>query len=142
MADIIKHQGIVESINGAHVRVKILQTSACASCSAKGHCGSADNKEKMVDIYNVASHSSYSLGQEVTIYGTTSMGLQAVLIAFVIPFIILIATLAVVLSVADDNEPMAALFSLIALIPYYVCVYLFRHKLSKKFSFTLKPINY
>lgn len=46
MADIIKHQGIVENINGSHVMVRIVQTSACAACSAKGHCASADTKEK------------------------------------------------------------------------------------------------
>ena len=36
MADIIKHRGIVEKVEGAHVVVRIVQTSACAACSAKG----------------------------------------------------------------------------------------------------------
>ena len=38
MADSIKHQGIVENISGAHLQVRIVQTSACAACSIKGHC--------------------------------------------------------------------------------------------------------
>ena len=50
MANTIKHQGIVENINGSHVMVRIVQTSACAACSAKGHCASADTKEKMIDV--------------------------------------------------------------------------------------------
>ena len=50
MADIIKHQGIVENINSSHIKVRIVQTSACAACSAKGHCASADTKEKIIDV--------------------------------------------------------------------------------------------
>ena len=50
MANTIKHQGIVENINGSHLQVRIIQTSACASCSVKGHCTSADTKEKLVDV--------------------------------------------------------------------------------------------
>ena len=32
----IKHLGIVENIQGSHLSVRIVQTSACAACSAKG----------------------------------------------------------------------------------------------------------
>ena len=53
MANTIKHQGIVENINGSHLQVRIIQTSACASCSVKGHCTSADTKEKLVDVADV-----------------------------------------------------------------------------------------
>ena len=46
----IKHLGIVENIQGSHLSVRIVQTSACAACSAKGHCSSADSKDKVIDI--------------------------------------------------------------------------------------------
>ena len=42
----IKHLGIVENIQGSHLSVRIVQTSACAACSAKGHCSSADSRTK------------------------------------------------------------------------------------------------
>ena len=58
MANTIKHQGIVENINGSHLQVRIIQTSACASCSVKGHCTSADTKEKLVDVAD-ANAASY-----------------------------------------------------------------------------------
>ena len=48
----IKHLGIVESIDGSHVRVKILQSSACSSCSAKSHCNVSETKEKIIDIHD------------------------------------------------------------------------------------------
>ena len=38
MADTIKHQGIVENIIGSQIFVRIVQTTGCASCSARGYC--------------------------------------------------------------------------------------------------------
>ena len=51
----IKHLGIVENIQGSHLSVRIVQTSACAACSAKGHCSSADSKDKIIDITDVTA---------------------------------------------------------------------------------------
>lgn len=139
MTNIIKHRGVVESIQGTHVRVRILQTSACSACNAKGYCSSSESKEKIVDIYHVVH--PYEVGEEVMIYGTTSMGMQAVLIAFVLPFLILITVLFTVMSVTGDNELFSSMVALLALVPYYIVVYLFRNKLKKNFSFTLKPLK-
>ena len=81
MANTIKHQGIVENINGSHLQVRIIQTSACASCSIKGHCSSADTKEKLVDVTN-DSETAYQRGDRVWVIGELSMGVMAVLLAF------------------------------------------------------------
>lgn len=59
----IKHLGIVENIQGSHLSVRIVQTSACAACSAKGYCSSADSKDKIIDIIDTAA-SSYQGGRE------------------------------------------------------------------------------
>ena len=72
MADTIRHQGIVENINGTHLQVRIVQTSACASCSIKGHCSSADTKEKLIDVIDESS--SYQPGDRVWVVGELSMG--------------------------------------------------------------------
>ena len=73
MANTIKHQGIVENINGSHLQVRIIQTSACASCSVKGHCTSADTKEKLVDVTD-AYAASYHPGDRVWVTGRTFNG--------------------------------------------------------------------
>ena len=91
MADTIRHQGIVENINGTHLQVRIVQTSACASCSIKGHCSSADTKEKLIDVIDESS--SYQPGDRVWVVGELSMGVMAVLFAFVFPFLVLIFSL-------------------------------------------------
>ena len=72
MADTIKHQGIVENINGTHLQVRIVQTSACAACSIKGHCTSADAKEKLIDVTDEAAAETYRPGDRVWVMGQLS----------------------------------------------------------------------
>ena len=62
----IKHLGIVENIQGSHLSVRIVQTSACAACSVKGHCSSADSKDKIIDIIDTAA-ASYQVGENVMV---------------------------------------------------------------------------
>lgn len=139
MADIIKHRGIVENIDGSHIQVRIVQTSACSACSVKGHCNASESKDKLIDVYE--NHSAeYYIGQNVMVHGTTSMGMQAVLLAFGVPFLVLFIALYATLQITGD-ELTAALAGLLALFPYYLIVYMCRGKLSRKFFFTIEPIN-
>lgn len=139
MADIIKHRGIVENIDGSHIQVRIVQTSACSACSVKGHCNASESKDKLIDVYE--NHSAeYYIGQNVMVHGTTSMGMQAVLLAFGVPFLVLFIALYATLQITGD-ELTAALAGLLALFPYYLIIYMCRGKLSRKFFFTIEPIN-
>lgn len=135
----IKHLGIVENIQGSHLSVRIVQTSACAACSAKGHCSSADSKDKIIDIIDTAA-SSYRVGEKVMVIGETSMGMMAVVLAFIIPFVLLIFSLFLFMTLME-NELYSALLSLAILIPYYFILWLNKTRLKQKFSFTIKPIN-
>lgn len=138
MVDTITHQGIVKNINGSHVSVRIIQTSACSSCSVKGHCSSADSKEKIIDV--IASPGAYRIGEEVMLVGTTSMGMKAVLLAFVVPFLLLVISLFLFMEVIN-NDLWASLLSLGILIPYYILLWFNKSRLKQQFSFTIKPIN-
>ncbi|MDR0939061.1 MAG: SoxR reducing system RseC family protein [Mediterranea sp.] len=135
----ITHSGIVENIEGSHLSVRIIQTSACSACSVKGYCSSADSKEKIIDITD-AHPSAYQVGESVTIVGRTSMGLRAVALAFVFPFVLLITCL-FLFTAWTGSEPLAALVALAILIPYYMVLWLCRARLKQTFSFTIKPIT-
>ena len=134
----IKHLGIVENIQGSHLSVRIVQTSACAACSVKGHC-SSDSKDKIIDITDAAAD-SYQTGERVMVIGETSMGMMAVALAFIIPFVLLIVSLFVLMALIG-NELYAALLSLAVLIPYYFILWLNKTRMKQHFSFTIKPIN-
>ena len=140
MSDSIQHLGTVESIDGMHVCVRIVQTSACATCVAHKLCNSSESKEKIVDIYTKESV-NYTVGQTVNVYGTTSMGMRAVLWAFGVPFVVLVVVLYLSILMTGGNEPMSALIVLGSLAAYYLILYMCRNRMAKKFTFTLKPIN-
>ncbi|MDR0989710.1 MAG: SoxR reducing system RseC family protein [Prevotellaceae bacterium] len=137
MADIIEHQGIVENIDGNHLSVRIVQTSACAACGARGHCAAADTKEKLIEV-TTPKASDYQVGQQVMVYGALSMGMKAVWWAFLLPLLVLMVALVVLLSIW--SEPAAAIGSLVWLIPYYYIVWFNRRRMSRKFSFSVRPM--
>ena len=139
MTNIIEHRGTVENINGSHIQVRIVQTSACSTCSIKGHCNASESKEKLIDVYDQNATDFY-IGQNVKVMGTTSMGMQAVILAFGVPFIVLFITLYITMQITD-NELISALVGLSSLIPYYIILYINKGRLRKKFSFDIKPIN-
>ena len=136
MADIIKHRGIVEKIDGSHVVVRIVQTSACSACSAKGLCNASESKEKQIDVYEV--NPAYRIGEEVVLCGSTSMGMKAVFLAFGIPVLLLLAALFATMRITDGDALLAAAVALLAVVPYYLVIYFMKDKLNRTFSFTIE----
>ena len=136
MADIIKHRGIVEKVEGAHVVVRIVQTSACAACSAKGLCNASESKEKQIDVFEPGA--SYRIGEEVVLCGSTSMGMRAVFLAFGIPMLLLLFALFVTMRVTDGDALVSSLVALLAIVPYYLVIYFMKDKLNRTFSFTIE----
>ena len=136
MADIIKHRGIVEKIDGSHIVVRIVQTSACSACSAKGLCNASESKEKQIDVYEV--NPAYRIGEEVILCGTTSMGMKAVFLAFGIPVFLLLAALFVTMRVTEGDALLSAIVALVAVVPYYAVLYLMKDKMNKTFSFVIE----
>ena len=136
MSNRIKHSGVVDSIEEDCVKVRIVQSSACSSCQAARLCNAAEKKEKIVDVYNVRS-SDYNVGDTVMVVASSQVGMNAVLLAFGIPFILLI-TVVFLVSRITDEEPLMAVAGICSLIPYYIILYLNRHRMQEKFSFTIE----
>ena len=131
----IEHSGIVQHIEGNKAQILIIQQSACSACHAKSACTMSDQQEKVVEVL-VDDHSIHE-GDEVIVYGSSSIGLQAVLIAFVLP-LLLVFLLLFILSIYLKNEAVAGLIALSVLIPYYLILSLFDKKLKNKFEFHIK----
>ncbi|MBR6286544.1 MAG: SoxR reducing system RseC family protein [Bacteroidaceae bacterium] len=133
----IEHDAIVANVGGKHLKVRIVQTSACAGCTAKAICSSAEKRELLIDI-DEPNAADYKVGDMVKIVGAASMGREAVMIAFVFPFVVLLASLLFTYHLTGGNQPVAGLVSLLSLVPTYFVIYLLRDKLKKKLSFKLK----
>lgn len=136
MGEKITHAGVVEHIDGSRVRVRIVQTSACAACKVSGHCNAAEAKEKLVDVFT-ASASQLKVGDAVTVAASRQMATQALLLAFGLPLVIMLAVLLVILSLTG-REGLSALCALGALLPYYGVLWLFRGRLQQRMAFWIE----
>ena len=132
----ISHSGIVESVSEGCVRVRILQTSACAACKVAGYCHAAESKEKIVEVC-CCNTAAYTTGQEVVVSTSGSVARRALLLGFGIPFLVLVGVLVIVLKITG-NEAVSALCGLAALIPYYIILYLCRDRIRRQLTFYLE----
>lgn len=135
MGQIIEHSGVISQINGKHITVEIIQVSACSGCHAKGACTAADQSEKFVEVEYDGD--DLKPGDAVTVTGQASMGLFAVLLAFVIPFVLILITLFVA-GFFTDNEALSGSVALLILIPYFLILSLFNRKLKSKLKFYIR----
>ncbi len=136
MSTKISHSGVIESIEGDCVHVRIVQTSACAACKVAGYCNAAESKEKIVDVYS-ATPLLYKIGQQVTVSTSGQVAVRALLWGFGVPFIILVAVLFITLQLTG-SEGTAALSALGSLVPYYGLLWLFRDRMREQLAFSIE----
>ena len=133
----IEHNGIIEHIDGKHIKVRIVQSSACSSCQAKAICSSSESKEKVVDIY-VNSSENYAIGEQVNVCASETMGRNAVILAFVIPLIVMLICITLSIRYLMINELISIAISLMFLALYYWMLSISKNRISKKFSFWIE----
>ena len=129
----IQHEGIVESIGADSVSVRILQASACSSCSARGLCRSSESKEKLIEARG--HYPTLKVGDSVVLHGSVRQGLRASMLAYVVPLVLL--TVALFVGTHLDGEAAGALAALMVLVLYYGVLYRLRDKIGRKFEFRI-----
>ena len=98
----ISHRGRVVAITPEVTKVEIISESACGACHAKGLCSLGDSKVKIVDL-PTSGWSDIKVGDEVEVVLKASMGHKAVLLAYMIPLVILVAVLLALTSAGVDE---------------------------------------
>ncbi|MBO7046803.1 MAG: SoxR reducing system RseC family protein [Prevotella sp.] len=136
MSNKISHPGVIDRIEGDCVKVRIIQTSACAACKVASHCNASESKEKLVDVFGCDT-AKYSTGQEVVVSASKEVANRTLLLGFGIPLLLMVAVLLIVLRWTGD-EGIAALASLGALIPYYILLWLLRDSIRQQVSFRIE----
>ena len=136
MSNKISHSGVIEHIMDGCVKVRIVQTSACAACKVASHCNAAESKIKIVDVYS-NNCSAYQVGQEVIVWASKDVANKALLLGFGIPFLLLVCVLLLALRFTSE-EGIAALTALGSLVPYYFVLWLLRNKIQQQISFQIE----
>jgi len=136
MAQIATHDGTVTEVSKQLVKVHILTLSACSSCKANSKCGFTDKADKIIEV-ETADWNQYEVGDSVTVSVNQNLGLQAVLLAYLLPATLLICAV-VALNQLTGSELLAALLPILLIVVYFLILYRFRDHLQKKFSFGLQ----
>ena len=126
----------MESVAEGCVKVRILQTSACAACKVASHCNASDKKEKIVEVF-CDDAASYQKGQEVRVTASKQVAANALLLGFGLPFLLLMLILIVTLKLSE-NEGVAAIAALASLVPYYLVLWLFKDRIRQRLAFALE----
>jgi positive regulator of sigma E activity len=134
--ELIEHSGTVTAVTDNGITVMMERQSACGSCVAKSACGLAGDEVKVFNVKKPVGK-NVAVGDNVTVVMKSSLGLTAVFLSYVIPLIVLLGLLLTLLKVGVA-EPLAALYSVLAVAAYYLVLYFFRDRLKRKFEFVLK----
>ena len=163
----IKHDGIIIALNeDGTALVRIVQTSACAACKAKAMCASAESAEKEMTAVLLSDNGrpmgygvldadkpllEYKVGDEVEVMVQQKMGWKAVVLAYLLPFFLMLAVMFIgngLLAMGDGatgllgdeakREAVLGTVALCAVALYYLVLGMFKDKLQKEFSFTAR----
>ena len=135
-AETISHEGVVTKITDDELEIKILAQSACAVCHAKSACGMGEQAEKILTVPRPQGK-DFTINQKVNVKMAIGQGNKAAVLAYLIPILLLLAVLFLCLGLHVD-EWLAAILSIVALVPYYIVLYLCRDKLKQKFDYIVE----
>ena len=133
----IRHRGIVERVDGETATVRIAQTSACAACHAAKMCMASESREKRIDARMTEP---VNVGDEVEVMVREQAGWLAVFLAYIIPFLLLVAAVAG-FDKMGWSEAKAGTAALVSVAVYYIILRMFRDKLQRKFTFWVRPLR-
>ena len=137
MDELIRHTGIVSGINGELAHVQIVQSSACSSCKAKSMCMSTESQQKEMDAVMLEP---MQVGDRVEVEVREHLAWKAVLLAYVLPFIVMMSVIAVLDVLTGWDEAIVGTIALCSIALYYLVLSQFKHRLQKQFTFTVRKV--
>ncbi len=131
----IRHSGVVESVKGTVVKVKIQQAAACSACEASRSCMAAEAKEKTVDA--ITSDSTIQAGDKVDVVIEEVTAWKAVAIAYLLPFAVMMLVL-FLLDRSLHDEALMGVIAVCAVGVYYIVLSFFKNRIKRDFSFRVE----
>ncbi len=131
----IEQQGTVEEIINHTIRVRIHREAACGHCSAGSMCNLFEVSERIIETED--NGLALKAGDQVEVTISRRLGNKAVYLGYLLPFLLLMTVL-IISNALGLKEWLSGILSLSILVPYYVFLYLFRNRLRRSFSFTIR----
>ena len=116
--------------------VCIEQQSACSACHARSACLASDKKEKLIEVKGESRQ--FAPGEEVMVVAQSSSGMQAVALAFAVPFVLVVAAVFIGARLSGGDDGIGGLAGLAV---HYALLYAFREKIGRRFSFSVAKLE-
>ncbi len=134
----LEHPGIVSKIEERTIYIDIQVASACSACHAKGYCSAFGKSEKIIEIPS-EQYPNILAGDRVNVIIRETLGMQAMLLGYVFPVIVLLFALFITYA-TKKHEGLAAIVSLCAVAVYYLVLFLLKDNIRKHFTLSLEKI--
>ena len=138
MDELIRHTGVVLSADGETARVQIVQTSACQACKARSMCVSSESRELSDVVCQISE--PMQAGDQVEVEVRERLAWKAVVIAYIVPFVVMMVVLAGLNVLTEWSEAVTGTLSLCSIALYYIVLSFFKGKLQKQFSFSARKV--
>ncbi|MEM5948622.1 SoxR reducing system RseC family protein [Spirochaetia bacterium 38H-sp] len=133
----LSHVAKVVSIEGDKIRISMYRSGMCAHCAAKGACSVMDSNEQEMLVKNPGN---LRVGDMVKLVISSSTGWKAMIVAFVVPFLLMFAGILIASSLGA-SEGVSAVAGLGSLALYYAILALFKKRIDRTFSVKIEKIS-
>lgn len=132
----ICREGIIRAIDGDDISVEIIVSSACSGCHAKSICIPSDRRKEVITVKNTR-HEDYRVGETVELLLEASAGNKAVVLAYVLPLLVLLALLFGCYALTG-KELLSVGVGILGVIVYYLLLKSFSKGVEKGIEFGIR----
>lgn len=131
----IRQSATVIRVDAAEIEVEVCRPEACAACKAKSVCSEGGGEGKRMTLVNDGQ--GYRVGEQIQLVMRRSAGLKAVIIAYLVPVVLVVAAL-LIFQATPMSDTTAALLTLGILVLYFVIIRLLRGRINNQLTIEIE----
>lgn len=131
----IRQSATVIRVDAAEIEVEVCRPEACAACKAKSVCSEGGGEGKRMTLVNDGQ--GYQVGEQIQLVMRRSAGLKAVVIAYLVPVVLVVAAL-LIFQATPMSDTTAALLTLGILVLYFVIIRLLRGRINNQLTIEIE----
>lgn len=131
----IRQSATVIRVDAAEIEVEVCRPEACAACKAKSVCSEGGGEGKRMTLVNDGQ--GYRVGEQIQLVMRRSAGLKAVVIAYLVPVVLVVAAL-LIFQATPMSDTTAALLTLGILVLYFVIIRLLRERINNQLTIEIE----
>ncbi len=131
----IRQSATVIRVDAAEIEVEVCRPEACTACKAKSVCSEGGGEGKRMTLVNDGQ--GYRVGEQIQLVMRRSAGLKAVVIAYLVPVVLVVAAL-LIFQATPMSDTTAALLTLGILVLYFVIIRLLRGRINNQLTIEIE----